>query len=167
MHIRPLVPADAAAFKALRLRGLLECPSAFASSFEEEQGDTLNAIAQRLAQQPESTVFGAFDDSQLVGLLGLVRENQRKLAHKGFVWGVYVAGEARGKGVAGELLGQALVYAKLTLDLRQVNLGVNVSNLAAIALYRRHGFKTFGTERGFMLLEGQPHDELHMACVLA
>ena len=78
-----------------------------------------------------------------------------------------MAGEARGKGVAGELLGQALVYAKLTLDLRQVNLGVNLNNLAAIALYRRHGFKTFGTERGFMLLEGQPHDELHMVCVLA
>ncbi len=166
MQVRPLIPADAAAFKALRLRGLLECPSAFASSFEEEEGDTLHAIAQRLAPQPNRAVFGAFDADQLVGLLGLARENMRKLAHKGFVWGVYVAPEARGQGVGGELVGRALNYAKLTLDLRQVNLGVNVNNAAAIALYERHGFKAFGTERGFMMLEGQAHDELHMACVL-
>src|SRR5688572_29853652 len=36
MQIRALTPKDAAAFAALRLRGLQECPEAFASSYEEE-----------------------------------------------------------------------------------------------------------------------------------
>lgn len=51
-------------------------------------------------------------------------------------------------------------------DVRQVNLGVNVSNAAAIALYADLGFRSFAVERGFMLVEGVLHDEMHMTCVL-
>ena len=45
---------------------------------------------------------------------------------------------------------------------RQINLGVNAANLEAIALYEAAGFTAFGVERGFMLLDGRLHDELHM-----
>ena len=39
MQIRELVPDDAKVFQALRLAALRECPSAFASSYEEEHAD--------------------------------------------------------------------------------------------------------------------------------
>ncbi len=45
---------------------------------------------------------------------------------------------------------------------RQVNLGVNAANVEAIALYQAAGFIPFGIERGFMLIGGELHDELHM-----
>ena len=40
---------------------------------------------------------------------------------------------------------------------------MNTENTAAIALYTSLGFETFGLERGFLLVDGVLHDELHMA----
>ena len=45
---------------------------------------------------------------------------------------------------------------------RQINLGVNAANAEAVALYEAAGFTAFGVERGFMLLDGRLHDEIHM-----
>jgi ribosomal protein S18 acetylase RimI-like enzyme len=166
MEIRALRPEDAAAFQALRLQGLLECPAAFASSHAEEVGTALTTIAERLATQDDRALFGAFDAGVLAGTVGIQRESMRKLAHKAHVWGVYVAPPARGAGIGRALLTAALGFAATTLGVRQVTLGVNGQNAAAIALYRSLGFETFGVERGFLCVDGVLHDELHMVCIL-
>ena len=167
MHIRALVPSDAAAFRALRLRSLLECPEAFASSHEEEVDTTLPEIEQRLQPKRDSVVFGAFQDSELSALVGLQREGMAKLAHKSFIWGVYVAPEARGKGVGARIMRHALDHAAAAFGARQVNLGVNTKNLAALALYRKLGFVEYGLERGYLLVGGVLHDEYQMVCHVA
>ncbi|MGH8676073.1 MAG: hypothetical protein ACREVG_17430 [Burkholderiales bacterium] len=41
--------------------------------------------------------------------------------------------------------------------------GVNSRNVAALALYERMDFIQYGCERGFMLLDGELHDEIQMA----
>jgi RimJ/RimL family protein N-acetyltransferase len=51
--------------------------------------------------------------------------------------------------------------------LRQVNLGVNASNLASIALYKSLGFEPFAVEKGFLLVDGVLHDEISMSRVIA
>jgi ribosomal protein S18 acetylase RimI-like enzyme len=89
-----------------------------------------------------------------------------KLAHKAFIWGVYVAPEARGLGVGTKVVRHALSYAADTLRVRQVNLGVNTKNTAAVALYRKLGFVEYGLERGFLLVAGELHDEYQMVCLL-
>ena len=61
----------------------------------------------------------------------------------------------------------ALAHAASMAGLRQVNLGANSANPASIALYRSVGFEPFGIEKGFMLVDGVLHDEIHMARVLA
>ncbi|MES2959744.1 MAG: GNAT family N-acetyltransferase [Pseudomonadota bacterium] len=166
MQVRILVPDDAAAFQALRLQGLLECPSAFASSHEEEVATPIATVAQRLAAQPDRATFGAFDGEALVGVLGLQREAMRKLAHKATLWGMYVAPRARRDGVGARLVGAALAHASRPMGVRQVTLGVNAANPAALALYRRLGFEAFGLEPGFLQVEGELHDEVHMLRVL-
>lgn len=161
---RRLGPDDAAAFQALRLRGLLECPAAFASSHADEAALPLEDVAKRLEPTPASAVFfGAFDGAVLAGVVGLVRERDRKLAHKGFVWGMYVAPEARRHGTGAALLAHALGHAADAWQLRQVNLGVNAANAAALALYRRLGFERYGVERDFLCVDGVFHDEVQMA----
>ena len=165
LQIRALIGADAQAFQALRLQGLLECPLAFSSSHEEEAGTSLATVGERLVE-PGGAVFGAFDNGVLVGLSGVRREAQRKLAHKAFIWGVYVAPGSRRTGAGRRLLTAALAYAGETLRVRQLMLGVHDKNLAAIALYRGLGFEPFGLERGFIRVDGVLHDELHMACAL-
>jgi ribosomal protein S18 acetylase RimI-like enzyme len=165
--IRELGAADAAAFQALRLQALTECPTAFAASLEEEQQTALDVVAENLRGHRNRCVLGAFLDARLVGIVGVQREQPRKLAHKAFIWGMYVDPAARRHGVGHALLAEALTRAAQMAGVRQVNLGVNAANSAAVALYQRMGFTSFGLERGFMMLEGALHDELHMVCVLS
>jgi ribosomal protein S18 acetylase RimI-like enzyme len=164
MRIRTLAPEDAASFLALRLRGLREQPQAFASSYEEEAPLPVAEIEQRLQPQPGGVVFGAFDDNTLVAIVGLVREAQIKLAHKAFVWGMYVSPESRRQGIGAALLRHALTHAASSFGVRQVNLGVNAKNTAALSLYRSLGFEVFGIEREFLCVDGEYHDECQMVC---
>jgi RimJ/RimL family protein N-acetyltransferase len=167
VEVRILMSADAAAFKTLRLSALQECPTAFSSSYEEECDIPLARAAERLAPDRDRAVFGAFDGEALVGTVGLQRERPRKLAHKAVIWGVYVAPSFRKRGVGRMLLEHALARAAWMPGLLQLTLGANTANPAAIALYESVGFEPFGLERGFLLVDGVLHDELHMALTIA
>ncbi len=167
MHIRVLTAQDAASFVAVRLRGLLECPEAFASSYDEERSTPLTQIEARLGATADAALLGAFERGALIAVVGVQRESLVKLSHKAFIWGMYVVPEARRQGVGQQLLRRALEHAADVLGVRQVNLGVNTSNLAAVALYRRLGFVAYGLERGFLLLDGVLHDEHQMVCQVA
>ena len=73
MHIRALAPPDSTAFQALRLRGLRECPEAFASSYEEEVDTPLSEIERRLQPKTDSAIFGGFQGAELCAhRLGIV-----------------------------------------------------------------------------------------------
>lgn len=164
MQIRVLLPEDAAEFREVRLRGLLEEPTAFASSHEEEDSTPVEEVARRLLPKAEGIVLGAFDAARLAGVVGVQREGMKKLGHKAFIWGMYVLPEARAQGCGAMLMRHALDHAWHTLHVRQVNLGVHTLNESALRLYRRFGFEIFGTERGALLVDGCPQDEHHMVC---
>jgi hypothetical protein len=166
MTVRDLAPGDAAAFQRLRLEGLRESPSAFASSDEEERHLSLEVVAERLAPDPGRCVVGAFRDHGLVGVAGLVREGKRKLAHKAFVWGVYVTPSARRSGAGRLVMLRLLERAASMPGVRQVYLGVNASNEPARRLYESLGFTVYGREPGCLLVDGVLHDELEMVLFL-
>jgi RimJ/RimL family protein N-acetyltransferase len=162
MQIRRLTPADAAQFQALRLAALKNKPLSFASSYDEEKDLPAYKIGDRLALRSDRATFAAFESESMVGLVALGREDMQKLRHKAFISGMYVKPEFRGKAIARALIGEALSFARLVPDLKQVNLCVNARNLAAIALYESLGFNAFGHETGSMLVNGESQDEIHM-----
>jgi RimJ/RimL family protein N-acetyltransferase len=165
--VRLLTPADAVAFQERRLEALRVAPTALAASVEEECDRTAAEIAAQLASRDDGGIVGAFNAAgDLVGMVGVQREQFKKLRHKGFVWGVYVTPSAQGGGVGTALLTFALDYARDTLGIRRINLSVNTQNRAAIALYEKLGFKTFGVEECYLVVDGVAYDELHMVCVL-
>ena len=164
MHIRVLAPQDAPAFQALRLRGLKEIPEAFASSYEEEVSTPIEEIERRLQPKADSAIFGAFQGSELFAVVGLQRETMTKLAHKSFIWGLYVAPEAQGQGLGAQIMRHALSHAASVLGTRQVNIGVSTKNSSAIALYKKLGFVEYGLERGCLLVNGVLQDEYQMVC---
>lgn len=166
MEIRILQESDAPQFQRLRLSALRECPAAFSSSYEEECDIPLARVAERLSPTADRAVFGAFVGEELAGMVGLRRESHRKLRHKADIWGVYVAPASRKTGVGRRLLEAALHHAAAMPGLRQLTLGVNAANPAAMALYRALGFEPFGIEKGFMMIDGVLHDEVHMVRVL-
>ncbi|WP_374569014.1 GNAT family N-acetyltransferase [Ideonella sp.] len=166
--VRRLGPDDAAAFQALRLQGLLECPSAFASSHAEEVTLPMATVAERLAGDGPLGVYGAFDATgRLVGVACLGRESMAKLAHKAVLWGMYVEPAARRQGLAGRLVAEVLAQARRLAGVRQVTLGVESGNTAARALYASLGFVAWGTEPAATWADGRAFDETWMVCALA
>jgi ribosomal protein S18 acetylase RimI-like enzyme len=162
MNIRRLSSSDATAFQALRLAALLDTPEAFATSHVEESDLPLAAFEARLVERPGHAVFGAFDGDALVAITGLARETLLQAAHKAQVWGMYVAGAARGQGVARELMQAALAHARATPGVDKVTLSVDAANVPAIALYESLGFVVFAREADATRLHGESRDELQM-----
>jgi hypothetical protein len=94
--VRALVPEDAPAFRALRIRALREHPEAFGRTPDEV--DAVEIWQRRLADDAKSDLdfmLGAFDDDVLVGMAGCHRERFIKQRHIAYIWGVYVSAEHR------------------------------------------------------------------------
>ncbi|HEV7913915.1 MAG TPA: GNAT family N-acetyltransferase [Albitalea sp.] len=163
MKIRVLKPEDAPAFQTLRLQALSEDPIAFAASFEEERDTPLATVAERLLPLADRAIVGAFDGATLVGLAAWHREEMRKLQHKGFVWGVFVAPSHRGRGLARRLLQSVIVLARQADGIRQLNLTAYAANRAAVALYESLGFEIYGREAAAICVDGMLHDDVHMS----
>jgi ribosomal protein S18 acetylase RimI-like enzyme len=142
IRIRRLVPREWPAYRALRLRSLLDAPEAFGSSHAAEEAW---AHALWMARLTAADVSGR--DCPLVA------ETDTEAAMLGLLWAkcdaedagivnvfqMWVAPEARGRGVASALLEEAVAWAR-SIDAQRVQLGVVISNEAALQLYIRHGF---------------------------
>jgi len=77
----------------------------------------------------------------------IYRDKGEKTRHKGHIWGVYVKGDYRGKGVGKALMAELLLRVRSQTGLEQVNLGVSTDQLAAKKLYESLGFEVYGHER--------------------
>ena len=165
MHINALGPADATAYRALRLRALREHPDAFTSSFEEEAERPLADTTQRLSN-PAERLWGAFDGPQLVGMVGMSRETRLKNRHKARLVGLYVAPEHAGRGVGAALVA-AVVQHAVAHPLALLVLTVTDGNQAAQALYERAGFTSFGVEPDAIRVNGVRLGKRHMALQLS
>ena len=140
-EIRRLKGREAEIYRTVRLEGLERHPEAFGASFETERAEPLAFFARRLA---ENAVFGAFDDTELVGVAGYFAPKTGKESHKATLFGMYVRDSARGQGVGGQLMQAVLADAARTHE--DMKLTVLTSNRAAQHLYERCGFQCYGTE---------------------
>lgn len=143
LQVRVLTERDADAYQALRLRSLQEHPEAFASSFEEEAQRTTGEISQRLSS-PNVTVFGAFEDQKLVGIVSLIRNTRVKMRHRAMIGGMYVAPAGRGRGAGKLLLDAAIAQAAASPEIEDLALEVTCGNESARALYTKVGFRSIG-----------------------
>jgi len=166
MAIRILTKADAAAFRALRLRALQEHPEAFTSSFDEDARKPLSATEQRLAGDGGNVFWGAFVEGDIRGMIGLTRDPRAKARHKGDIVAMYVAPELGRRGLARALLQAAIDYARGEAGLEQLVLTVTRTNQAAAKLYKSAGFVTFGLEPRAIKVDGAYFDKEHMILFL-
>jgi ribosomal protein S18 acetylase RimI-like enzyme len=165
--IRKLLAEDAAVFQELRLRALLDKPGSFTSSHAEESPLSLGEVAERLAPTADRAVFGAFDAGRMIGMAGIGRESMVKIAHKAYVWGMYVEPSYRGKGWGQRLLDAAIEFAAEVPGIRQVNISVYSGNDVARRMYISSGFVPYGVEACAMQVGDTCYDEEHMVRLLA
>jgi len=163
--IRALGPDDAAAYQALRLRGLREHPEAFTSSAEQDANALLTWARQRLAgdaARPHDFFLGAFDSDALIGIVGLEARYRPKERHNATLVGMYVPRERAGAGV-GRLLAVALVArARANPVLEQIDLTVTAGNVPAQALYEHCGFSVVGLWPRAVRIDGRYLDKVRM-----
>lgn len=164
-QIRTLTQDDAGELFRLRRSALLDSPLAFLASPEDDPASSEAVVRELLAPRPDSVVFGAYL-SGLVGMLGLNRAGQKKVAHKANLWGMFVSPAWRGRGVAGQLLEVAIRHARTFEGVTSVHLSVSASAVAARHLYKKMGFETWGVEPDAIRFEGRSESEHRMRRLL-
>jgi GNAT superfamily N-acetyltransferase len=154
MDVRVLTAQDVEAFRTIRLRALQEHPEAFGSSYEIEAALSLDDMAKWL----DGTIFGAYDEGALVGIISIRQSGSQKTKHRANIGAMYVASEARGKGAGQALMDVALNKARSFADVEDVVLAVTVGNDAARRLYLRSGFTPYSIDPRYLKIDGQYFD---------
>ena len=170
VRIRRFGPHEWAAYRTLRLRSLADAPNAFGSSLAAEEAWRPELWMARLtaaevsgrdcplvAESAHSAGSAGTADAMLGLLWAKCDAEDAGIVNLFQMW---VAPEARGRGVAAALLDEALAWAR-SIGAHLVQLGVVCDNSAAMQLYTRTGFHKVGTPEpirpGSELLEQTMH----------
>ena len=162
ISIRKLAQTDGGIYRALMLRGYSEHSDSFTSTFEERAGKNIEWWTRRL-QDPTSVTLGAFDlGDALIGSVRLEAYQRMRERHKIELSAMYVMKDYAGKGVGRRLLDEALSEARKLNGIEIINLTVTADNLAAVRLYSKTGFQSFGREARAVKASHAYLDKLHM-----
>ncbi|WP_395447700.1 GNAT family N-acetyltransferase [Aminobacter sp. UC22_36] len=159
MTVRLLAPDDYEVFKRIRLEALRTAPEAFASSASDWEKLPDDEWRRRIEN---NSVVVCFRQDEPVGIMGLMRQQSSKMAHRASLIMVYMRPSERGGGQAAAMLGLLLDHARAS-GIWQVELAVSAENPAAIRFYRREGFDEIGRIPAGFLHEGREIDEIMMA----
>ena len=124
LTFRKMLPADAAAVEKVEM-ACFSMPWSRESFWEE-------------AAQEAAYYLLALDDGEVIGYVGVWL-----LGEEGHITNVAVAPEMRRRGVGAALLAELMRIA-MEHSVRSMTLEVRPSNEAALALYRKFGFRSVG-----------------------
>jgi RimJ/RimL family protein N-acetyltransferase len=166
LHIRRAREADAGRLLALRRTLLSE--SAFLLIEPDELVATVEDERKRIVRldaQPNCAIFVAEDDGEPVGMLGATGAAPRRQRHVTGLW-LAVLKAHWGKGIASALIEHTLEWSRRS-GITRVELSVQVTNLRAIDVYLRAGFRVEGVRRCSLIIDGVSVDEYTMSVVHA
>lgn len=146
-NIRAFSEAEWPVYRDLRLRALGDSPDAFCSTFVAESARADAQWQARLASGVESALdlpLVAISEGRAAGLAWVKIE--RAPLQVAEVFQMWVAPEARGRGLGSALLGAAVAWAKAQ-GTAEVHLDVTCGDTAAMRMYLRGGFRPFGGPR--------------------
>lgn len=144
--------------KELRLRALKDAPRAFGQTYEEgaAQGES-----EWRARMKSGRYLCVREGGKLVGMLCIVRQKGEKVQHVVNIYSVYVAPEARGKGVGKALMQRAIQEATDGSTVK-IRLAVAADNEPALALYESMGFQKIADYKKELNVDGEYIDEIGM-----
>ena len=132
---------DLAAYREIRLRALQSDPDAFGSSYEREAAFSDEEWRQRLSRGDAGGGWMALVDGKPVGIVGCYDFG---VPGEVLIVSMWVAPEARRRGVAAKLIQAAIDWGKSREQTTRVALEVGDLNASAIALYEQLGFVDTG-----------------------
>ncbi|MCA9755834.1 MAG: GNAT family N-acetyltransferase [Candidatus Eisenbacteria bacterium] len=144
-EIHSLKAEEWEAYREIRLRSLSQDPEAFGSTFEKENAFPADFWQTRVAdgaRLPHAHPIVARTGDAWVGLSwGWIHPDEPTIAHLFQMW---VAPEARGRGVARMLVDSVIEWARVR-GAAKLLLGVTVGDTPARRLYERVGFVPDGS----------------------
>jgi L-amino acid N-acyltransferase YncA len=158
IQIHLLTLSDAASFRELRLEGLRLNPEAFGSTYDFEKDQPLDRYTGWLTN---STVFGAYQNSQLIGTASFTQLSGQKDSHKGLLRAMYVRPAARRSGAGRQLVQAIIDHARQKVE--QLQLAIVSTNQPALRLYHSLGFRQYGLEKNALKHNNQYSDEILMS----
>ena len=169
IHVLLLSETQAPLYKALRLRALRDHPDAFMETHEAFEARTIDSISERMRESQSRggfTLVAQNNEGMLVGTASLAVGDTTKNSHRGLIWGVYVAPEARSMGVGARLLQELMSRAAQNPRLRNLRLAVLSSNEPARRLYTSLGFTEDGLDVDALCVDGELFSETLMSLKL-
>jgi GNAT superfamily N-acetyltransferase len=144
--VRRIRVGEGPVLRSLRMAALSSDPLAFGSTLEVEEAHPLSLWEDRARAGADSDTDAIFFVTERArpphGMLGA-------FTHEGsrYLWGMWVAPERRGEGAGEALLGSVLAWCHDHPAENPVRLDVNPTQVAALRLYERHGFRPDGALR--------------------
>ncbi len=151
--------------KRLRLEALRGAPTAFASSFADEEAFGADVWIARLGsafRRDGNLTLYAEAEGELVGMAGAGWSSKAKLRHVAEVYSVYVSPDLRRTGIAEQLMRQLLDELRSLASIEKASLTVNAESRAAVALYGKLGFEIVGTAKRELKVAGRYYDLCYM-----
>lgn len=153
-------------YRDLRLRALKEEPHAYGSTYDDNAGRPDEFWMERLKEAAlEKTQWLVFAklNNKLVGMAGAFAEKEIDNAH---IIAVYVAPEARGKGISKLLMKDLITKIKRNISVKKITVDVNPEQLAAYNLYKNSGFAEIKQYK-MILGDGKEHQIIQLQMVLS
>ena len=162
-QVRRIRPDEWDRLRALRLHALADTPLAFSSTLSREEAFPESVWRERAAggaAGEDRATFIAEQDGRWIGLsTGLITGSADPI-----LVGMFIDGSSRRQGVAVALIESVVGWSQSRGAARLI-LWVTSSNEAAIALYRRCGFRPTGMTRSVVhtpaLIENEMIRDLH------
>ncbi|WP_087016969.1 GNAT family N-acetyltransferase [Thaumasiovibrio subtropicus] len=124
---------------------------------------SLDKWEKRASEIPDGMASLIADcDGKVIGQLGLMMSSRFRRRHVAEL-GMGVDDAYQGRGVGSKLLGEAINLAENWMGATRIELTVYTDNQAAIALYKKFGFKIEGESPDFALRDGELVAAYHMA----
>lgn len=130
-------------YRNLRLKAVKNDPLAFVDTYEEELNSSEEKWKLRL-NSPNGLMLFAEADGKPVGMVGAFWENKEKNKHIANIVSLFVKEEFRGKGIGKILLEAMIKELNRKSDIRKLKLGVVFTQIAALNMYQKLGFKIIG-----------------------
>ena len=137
--IRKLEEKDWRVFSEIRLRALQTDPGVFGSNHEQESKFTEAEWRSRL-NDPDSAVFGVFDDDRPVGMTGVAVDRDDPSRKTALLWGSWLEPDAREKGISKLLYDARIGWARQQPGVVRIIVSHRESNVASKFANQKFGF---------------------------
>lgn len=149
-------------YREIRLEALRTEPQAFAETYDEVEELSDQVWISRLTNSDIANIRLVLQtpDGKFVGMMTLVRSRDKK--DKALIINVYISKQYRGQGFGKKMLEEIISKLKKAKDIKEIELTVNVSQVAAYNLYKILGFEVTQVLKDNIECKGELFDEYLM-----